>query len=655
MPTKMTRRLPKLRPEVRVETTGAGDSLVVRLSLDGERPKRVSGQAWGAIALLDSYDDVESWKRAARKRDLTLTDAKLDKLLEALEQNGFAIIPGEAPKDRLSRPMAVQNSQLDAAPVDVEVSELVDRRSAFSADVTQVVQIPTQQPMIRRDLRVMRSERPNMVRIVFSDGRRVEVPEREYDLLLELDGRRDLVQIHAHLVSKGATFSFEQLSTFIASMVRQGIVIEDAGHGPPPPPEVSTAELPNEQSSPVTPEPPRSAGAASPAEHPGAASPAEHPVVEEAPPPEEQQAPAQTEGAWDQADQVTASPEAKQRRRTRRIKQLIRVLALPAVLLIAGSVVRYPLTVTYECEIEPLESRTVRSPIEGVIAAIAVDEGQRVEANQVLGNLDNAAVELDLVKNKAALERAIAELDLLKQGSRKEELDRAKAKISGLENQAGIAAGRLSRVRDLVRKGVAPREEQDKASAELAAINGQLKQARADLVVLKAGARPDDLRKKEAEINSLKAQVDLSEKQLAATVLKAPMAGVVTTQKPKEKINTKVNVGDPIIEIVSPEKMRATVLVSERDFDVLKKGLPMKVKLSAYPVDEFTGEVIRIAEKVERRDTGNIIRTEGVIDNKDGKLVPHMTGFAEIQGEPRPVVSLLARRVLRWVRVRFLI
>ena len=53
--------------------------------------------------------------------------------------------------------------------------------------------------------------------------------------------------------------------------------------------------------------------------------------------------------------------------------------------------------------------------------------------------------------------------------------------------------------------------------------------------------------------------------------------------------------------------------------------------------------------------SGNIVRVEGVIDNVDGKLVSHMTGFAEIKGESRPVVSLLGRRILRWVRVRFLI
>ena len=44
-----------------------------------------------------------------------------------------------------------------------------------------------------------------------------------------------------------------------------------------------------------------------------------------------------------------------------------------------------------------------------------------------------------------------------------------------------------------------------------------------------------------------------------------------------------------------------------------------------------------------------------VIKNDENLLVPNMTGYAGIKAEDRPVISLVLRRVMRWVRVRFLI
>lgn len=691
----MSRSLPKLLPGVRVETQGTGEQMIVDLSLPGERPKRLNASLWAAVALLDAYDDFDRWKAAVQSRDPGFSDARIDKLLNALEGAGLAgmvappasgpVLADDAtvaalpvPRPPLPRPPNTKPppSNVDVGGIDVEVSDLIERsgshrRPTFSREITQVAQVPMRPPMTRRDLVAERTGEGDRVRVTLPEGTSYEMPEREYRLLLELDGVRDLRTVHAALAAKGAPWSFEQLAMFVVSMTRQGLVVDEvadvvrASVGPAPigsglavGERTSTLERPDLNHAapvevPTSPEDaPDDAQVAGPDVTADAGAEGEAPVEGEGAP-AGGEVPGQ--GAWDAADAVASSPEARKRRLARRLKQLQRFALVPAVLLILGLVVRYPLTITYECEIEPLESRTVRSPIDGVLAAVAVEEGQRVEAGAVLGNLDNGALQLEVVKAKAALERVTAELEMLKQGTRQEEVDRAQARINGLANEAGIASSRLKRVKGLVRQGVAPREEQERAAGELAAIMGQLQQARADMKLLLAGARPDDIKKKEAEVNSLAAQLDVNERQLTATVLKAPMSGVLVTQKPKDKINTKVAVGDPIFEIVAPEKMRASVLVSERDFDVLQKGLPITVKVSAYPVDEFTGEVVRVAEKVERLPSGNIIRAEGVIDNAEGKLVPHMTGFAEITGDSRPVLSLLGRRAMRWVRVRFLI
>jgi multidrug resistance efflux pump len=655
----MRRPLPQLVNDAQVTTRGAGDAMVVTVGRPGERAKRMTASMWGAIALLEAHDDVDSWKVDVRRRHPDISDDKAEKILSALVAAGIVAVPGApAPPPRPPpRPGAAQPTidVDDGEAADLVERSTVARRPVLNQEITQVSRVPLRPPTVRRDLTARRTDKPGMVEVSTPEGARHVMPETEYRILLELDGIRDLRTIHAALSARGASYSFEMLSMFVTGMVRQNLVVDaalvDVAAASGLRPSTAPANPDDDDGVNTAPQqvPPDIGGGDDEAAE---ASSAE---TGESSPTEPDSSSPDVQGAWDGADAVASSAEARKRRAERRLKQVGRIAAVPAALFLLGLIFRYPLTITYECEIEPVDNRTVRSPIDGVLAAVVVEEGQRVQAGQVLGNLDNAAVQLELVKNKAALERATAELELLKQGTRAEEVERARARISGLQNEASLASSRLQRVRTLVKQGVAARTEQDRAEADQAAISGQLQQARAELKVLQAGARPDDLKKKEAEIESLRAQVEVSEKQLAATVLKAPMAGVITTQKPQEKVNTRVGVGDSIFEIVSPERMRATVLVSERDFDVLKKGLPMKVKVSAYPVDEFSGEVVRVGEKMERRESGNIVRVEGVIDNVDGKLVSHMTGFAEIKGESRPIVSLLGRRVLRWVRVRFLI
>ena len=133
------------------------------------------------------------------------------------------------------------------------------------------------------------------------------------------------------------------------------------------------------------------------------------------------------------------------------------------------------------------------------------------------------------------------------------------------------------------------------------------------------------------------------------------MAGVVTTRRPRDLLRTRVEAGDPIFEVATLERMRAEVFVSERDFDSLKADLPVGLKVASYPRRLFAGTVLRIAPKIEVIDGQNVVRVEAEIANAEGLLVPNMTGFAEINAGQRPVAVLVVRRLLRWVRVRFLV
>ncbi|MBN2361263.1 MAG: efflux RND transporter periplasmic adaptor subunit [Deltaproteobacteria bacterium] len=365
---------------------------------------------------------------------------------------------------------------------------------------------------------------------------------------------------------------------------------------------------------------------------------------------------AQGAEVWDQAkSDVTDSPEAVRRRWKMRLRRLGKVLIVPAALLVLSLIIWIPLNVTYPCLVKPLRNATVRAPMDGVVAEILVDEGMRVDEGQPLGRMQAADLKTDLAKSEAEFQRISAELDLLKQGSRQEEIDKAQARVAGLRREVGVASARVGRLHRLLKQGVAPRAELEQAQAQLASVSGQLKQAEAELKLTQAGAREDDLKRKQAELNGVEAQLELNRKLLAASELKAPMAGIVTSPKPRELINTRVGQGDALLEIALLDRMRLEILVSERDFDVLEIGQRTSARVTSFPTREFTGQVTRIPQRVEVVEGNTVIRVESEIENVENMLRPNMTGYAKITGDKMPVLGIVMRRVVRWIRVRFLI
>ena len=615
--------LPRLLPDTVVTTRDDGGRLVVELARPGGVLKKMSPRLYEAVALLPSSSTFPAWASSVAALHPSVTADQLEGLLEALARGGF-----------LDRP--VEASGPNPLPSTIP--------QKLSAEIAPAVRLPARPPQVRPDLRVVQSARAGAVTVTLPDDTAFELEEREYRMLAALDGTRDAAALVRFFEGKGQSFTQAQLHAFIALMIERGLATGDVPTGGTPGAPSTTTASP--------------APAPAPAQEEVPDAPAD--AVEDAPvdaAPGGAPAGATTgvSGSWDDADAVKAAPEARRRRWANRLKRVRLPAAVLIVLAVVAATVKYPLRVTYECDLQPLEVATLRAPIDGVIDDIKVDEGQRVKAGDILGTLANANLKLEVVKSSASLEKARAELDLLKQGSRQEELDRAKARIAGLANEANLAGARLQRVRGLVTQGVAPREEQERAAGALAAISGQLSQARAELKLLQAGSRPDDLKKKEAEIRSLEAQLEVDRAQAEATVLRTRIDGVVTTRKPRDLLHSKVNVGDAVFEVVVPDRMRVDVFVAERDFDVLQKGLPMSVKVAAYPTEVFAGVIVRVGEQVERRETGAVVRAEGVIDNRGDLLRSHMTGYAEITAEPQPVGSLLLRRLIRFVRVRFLI
>lgn len=329
----------------------------------------------------------------------------------------------------------------------------------------------------------------------------------------------------------------------------------------------------------------------------------------------------------------------------------IRALVLLAVLAGIAALIPYPLRVSAECKIIPSERAQVRSEIQGVIAEILVDEGQLVKKGDVLARIDDRALTADRQKALAEIEKYEAELATLRQGRRPEEIQQQQAILASRRNEELFAAKEATRRRTMVKEGVGSIQDADAAQREYETARKAVAEADAALRLVKAGTRPEELAAQDAVLKRARAELAYIDQRLAMTVVRAPIDGEILTPRFRERVKEGVEAGGLVCEIANTRRVRAEILVPERDIDVVQNGMSATVKVDSFPTHPFEGKVNFIAPTVD----GNRIRVVVELENPGGLLKANMTGYGEVEVGDRSVLNLVTRRLVRWIRVRFLI
>jgi multidrug efflux pump subunit AcrA (membrane-fusion protein) len=219
--------------------------------------------------------------------------------------------------------------------------------------------------------------------------------------------------------------------------------------------------------------------------------------------------------------------------------------------------VPWPVMVDVPFVLAPRHRVYLRAEAEGLIAEMAVREGDRVEPGQLIARLRNEQVDRDLEVNAAAIEKARAELALLEAGARTVE----KAVLERrLERAAAVWAFRQAeamRSEVQVARGVlaAAGAEGSTRAADRADKEAQV--ARQELALLQAGARPEAIAQARAVLEALRASRDKLETLRGRHILTSPIAGIVVTPRPEERLGAAVKQGDLVVEIHDLDQMIA--------------------------------------------------------------------------------------------------
>ncbi|KEA64673.1 putative membrane fusion protein (MFP) component of efflux pump, membrane anchor protein YbhG [Marinobacterium lacunae] len=245
------------------------------------------------------------------------------------------------------------------------------------------------------------------------------------------------------------------------------------------------------------------------------------------------------------------------------------------------------------------------------IVEMSVEEGDRVQAGQVLARLDTDTLSLQIARTRAAISAQQQQVQKLHKGSRREEIAQAQALVEAARADVELALSRLNRVKDVERatqgRGISA-QDIDTASAQLKAARAQLANREQTQALAKAGPRVEDIAQAEAQLKALQADLALQQHQVALSTLKAPVDAVIRSRllEPGDIASAQ----RPVYTLALSDPKWIRVYVSEPDLGRIRPGMTAQVFTDTDPENPVTGQVGYISSVAEF--TPKTVQTESL-------------------------------------------
>lgn len=238
----------------------------------------------------------------------------------------------------------------------------------------------------------------------------------------------------------------------------------------------------------------------------------------------------------------------------------------------------------------------VGSQLSGIVEELNVIIGSKINKGDVIARIDSRSL-------RARLEQATAQVRVLEQEVRRDEVE-------------------LERARQLDKENLAPATDVEDRMLDLAESTARLEKARRDAAVV--------------------------ETDLQYAVIRSPISGTVASVSTQKGETVAASFNTPTFAtIIAEDSLELVAMVDETDIGTVEPSNPVYFTVEAFPTDEFEGVVKQIAPK------GTII--SGVvnfevmidIDSPVDVLKPDMTANVAIRTAERQALVLPSEAIQR--------
>jgi HlyD family secretion protein len=280
--------------------------------------------------------------------------------------------------------------------------------------------------------------------------------------------------------------------------------------------------------------------------------------------------------------------------------------------------------------------------VAGRLREVLKDEGDAVQAGDLLARIDDAPYVHELARAEAELAAAEADLLMKNAGFRSEEIEQARAVLQESRVVAKDAARAHQRHAGLIGSGGTSQQSLENAEAALDEANQRVKVSEAKLMLLESGFRAEEIAAAGAKVAQAQAARASAALRLEDTQLKAPSAGIVLTRALEPGAVVQAGATALSLSLEHPVWVRA--YVHESELGRVPSGTKVLLATDGRPDRPYHGTVGFVSPRAEftpksvetpELRTSLVYRLRVVVNDADAALRQGMPVTISLDPTPR--------------------
>ncbi|WP_131698083.1 HlyD family efflux transporter periplasmic adaptor subunit [Pseudomonas sp. JAI120] len=253
-------------------------------------------------------------------------------------------------------------------------------------------------------------------------------------------------------------------------------------------------------------------------------------------------------------------------------------------------------------KIEPDTTLTLTAPFDGNVQANLVEQGQRVEAGQVLLRMDPATLEVQLRDALSAQLKARRTVQEMQDWDSGPTVSRARRSLRTAEMTAGNTQRKLTESENLFKRGIIPRNELDDLKQQTQQQQLDLASARSELQQALDQGKGEYRQIADMELTNATVKYEALRTLLEGKEVKAPFSGIVVPAPGNNapqggnanapiQAGSRVSQGQVLFGLANIERLKIVAKVSELDINQLHQGQAVEVLGDGFDGERLSGSV----------------------------------------------------------------
>ena len=269
--------------------------------------------------------------------------------------------------------------------------------------------------------------------------------------------------------------------------------------------------------------------------------------------------------------------------------------------------------------IVPAHQILVSPKVAGMIVALFVEEGKRVNKGDVLAELETTEYEADFQRAQGVRDQLYYRWKEL-QGYRPEEIEQAERELAEWQSQLVQLEAEYLRAVDLSKRDVIPANELDLARSQYETTRLRVERQKLAVKLMKDGPREERRAAAKAELDQAEAELRKARWRLDNCSIRAPITGTILRKSAEEGnlVNPiAFNGSYALCEMADLSQLEVDLSIQERDIAQVFVGQKCTVRCDAFPQRQYAGVVDRLMPIADRSKATISVRVKILVPREE--------------------------------------